>query len=150
MAIYGRAGGTGRQAEVRLTLSDCVLHFWGFAPFRGIFLACKVLKLRRLCLAAAHLDKAKSTFTLIVSPTEVSMGAHRKHRKKRPSMKNCGTQASARNFDYPEKSKGSEIASKIRKRANALTDKQREEYFRRGMQIIYGGNGTKEAVRSRH
>ena len=78
------------------------------------------------------------------------MSTQRKHRKKRPSMKKCASKSSARNFDYPQKTEGSEIASKVRKQANALTEKEREEYFRRGMQIIYGGNGTKEAVRSRH
>ena len=54
-------------------------------------------------------------------------------------MKKCGS-LKARNFVYPEETKGSKMAAKIRKEANSLTEQQREEYFKRGMQIIYGGN----------
>jgi hypothetical protein len=50
---------------------------------------------------------------------------------------------------YPDKTTGSEVAAAIRKKANGLTDQQRENLFKKGMQIIYGGNGTKEAVRTR-
>jgi hypothetical protein len=64
-------------------------------------------------------------------------------------MKKCVPQPKARNFEYPEHTKGSEMAARIRKEANALSDAERKELFRQGMQIIYGG-GTKEAVRARY
>ena len=50
---------------------------------------------------------------------------------------------------YPDKTLGSEAASAARKKANRLTDTERENLFQKGMRIIYGGNGTKEAVRTR-
>lgn len=72
-----------------------------------------------------------------------------KNKKRDAAMKKCEPQAKARNFVYPDKTSGSEIAARIRKEANALTDKEREDLFRQGMQIIYGGNCAKEAVRAR-
>lgn len=50
---------------------------------------------------------------------------------------------------YPDKTSGSAAAADIRKKANGLTDEERENLFKKGMQIIYGGNGTKEALRAR-
>jgi hypothetical protein len=47
-------------------------------------------------------------------------------------------------LDYPDETQGSKLAAEIRKRANGLTAKQRAEYFRKGMAMIYGGTGTKE------
>jgi hypothetical protein len=51
-------------------------------------------------------------------------------------------------LDYPDETQGSRLASEIRKKANGLTAKQRAEYFRKGMAMIHGGNGTKETSRS--
>jgi hypothetical protein len=48
--------------------------------------------------------------------------------------------------DYPEKTAGSEAAARGRARANKMTDAQREEYFRRGMAMIYGGQLSKKTV----
>jgi hypothetical protein len=55
----------------------------------------------------------------------------------------------AKNFHYPEKTSGSRVAKKLRSEANKLTESQRENLFKRGMQIIYGGTGTTEATRAR-
>jgi len=51
-------------------------------------------------------------------------------------MKKCKPQPKARNFEYPEHTSGSTIAARIRKEANTLTDAEREELFRQGMQIV--------------
>jgi hypothetical protein len=53
-----------------------------------------------------------------------------------------------RNYEYPEKTRGSEAARRIRAKANKLTAAERAELHRRAMQLIYGGTGDKEAVRS--
>jgi hypothetical protein len=53
-----------------------------------------------------------------------------------------------RNYDYPEKTRGSEAARRIRAKANKLTSAERAELHRRAMQLIYAGTRTKEAVRS--
>ena len=52
-----------------------------------------------------------------------------------------------RNYEYPEKTRGSEAARRIRTEANKLTAAERSELHRRAMQVIYGGTGNKEAVR---
>lgn len=49
---------------------------------------------------------------------------------------------------YPEKTKGSEAASNVRKLGNSWSERKREELFEQGMQIIYGGSGNKAKVRS--
>jgi hypothetical protein len=49
--------------------------------------------------------------------------------------------------DYPDQTRGSKLAAEIRKKANGLSAKQRAEYFRKGMSMIYGGQGEKEASR---
>jgi hypothetical protein len=51
-------------------------------------------------------------------------------------------------MDYPDQTRGSKLAAEIRKKANGLSPRQRAEYFRKGMSIIYGGEGTKEAPRA--
>ena len=51
-------------------------------------------------------------------------------------------------IDYPKETQGSKLASEIRKKANTLNDTQRENLFKRGMQIIYGAAG--KATRARH
>jgi hypothetical protein len=48
--------------------------------------------------------------------------------------------------DYPDKTPGSEAAARLRAKANKMTDAQREEYFRRAMVLIYGGQLRKETV----
>ena len=55
-----------------------------------------------------------------------------------------------RNYDYPEKTRGSEIARRIRTSANKLTSAERAELQRRAMQLIYAGAGNKETTRSGH
>jgi hypothetical protein len=55
-----------------------------------------------------------------------------------------------KNFTYPESTAGSKAAKRLRTEANKLSEQDRESLFKRGMQIIYGGTGTKEAVGARH
>ena len=40
-------------------------------------------------------------------------------------------------LDYPDQTRGSKLAGEVRKKANALSPKQRAEYFRKGMAMIY-------------
>jgi hypothetical protein len=56
----------------------------------------------------------------------------------------------SKNFAYPETTSGARAAKRLRAEANKLTERQREDLFKRGMQIIYGGTGTKEKVGSGH
>lgn len=49
--------------------------------------------------------------------------------------------------DYPRETDGSRLAAKLRKRANALSDKERENHFQAGMAMIYGG---RPAAGARH
>jgi hypothetical protein len=49
--------------------------------------------------------------------------------------------------NYPQDSKGSRMAAKLRKRANQLTDEEREGHFQAGMSIIYGGQQAASARR---
>jgi hypothetical protein len=65
-------------------------------------------------------------------------------------MKKCDSQLKSRNFDYPDQTEGSQLAANVRKEANGLTENQRSEFFKRGMQIIDGGPGAKEKVPSGH
>ena len=55
-----------------------------------------------------------------------------------------------KNFVYPENTSGSKSAKRLRTEANKLSEQKRENLFKRGMQIIYGGTGTKETVGARH
>lgn len=48
--------------------------------------------------------------------------------------------------DYPLVTHGSRIAARGRRKANRMTDAQREEHFRRGMVLIYGGQLAEKAV----
>lgn len=61
-------------------------------------------------------------------------------------MKKAIQARAQRNFDYPTDSKGSQVAARVRADANNLTESQREELFKKGMQLIYGGTGAKETV----
>lgn len=55
-----------------------------------------------------------------------------------------------KNFAYPETTTGARAARRVRAEANKLTERQREDLFKRGMQTIYGGTGTKETVGAGH
>ena len=48
--------------------------------------------------------------------------------------------------EYPAATHGSRVAAHGRKKANKMSDAQREEYFRKGMVLIYGGELPKKAV----
>src|SRR5205814_1693500 len=63
-------------------------------------------------------------------------------RKPRKSMSKCTPKAKKKNFAYPDTTKGSEIARRLREQANGLTESKRESLFEQGMQIIYGGPAT--------
>jgi hypothetical protein len=43
----------------------------------------------------------------------------------------------SKNFVYPETTSGVRAAKRVRAAANKLTERQREDLFKRGMQIIY-------------
>ena len=67
------------------------------------------------------------------------------------NLVNMGNKARhTKNFVYPESTAGSKAAKRLRTEANKLSEPDRENLFKRGMQIIYGGTGTKEAVGARH
>jgi hypothetical protein len=55
-----------------------------------------------------------------------------------------------KNFVYPDTTAGSKAAKRLRTEANKLSEQDRENLFKRGMKIVYGGTGTKEAVGARH
>jgi hypothetical protein len=55
-----------------------------------------------------------------------------------------------KSYVYPENTSGTKAAKRVRAEANKLTERQREDLFKRGMQIIYGGTGTKETVGAGH
>ncbi len=50
---------------------------------------------------------------------------------------------------YPNHSEGTELGAKIRQKANQLTAPEREEFFEKGMVIIYDRKRSKEATRPR-
>ena len=64
----------------------------------------------------------------------------------RATMKKGTTMHRQRNSDYPTTTKGSQIAARVRAESNKLPEAQRDALFKKGMQLIYGGNGTKENV----
>ena len=51
--------------------------------------------------------------------------------------------------EYPKVTDGSKWAAEIREEANSLTEKQKSDLFRQGMQIVYGG-ARKQKARARH
>jgi hypothetical protein len=55
-----------------------------------------------------------------------------------------------KNTVYPDQTAGAKTARRLRSEANKLTEQQREELFKRGMQIVYGGAGSKETVGAGH
>lgn len=54
-------------------------------------------------------------------------------------MKSFSPKQAARNFDYPEKTKGSEIAAQVRSDANNVSEDERAALFDLGKELIYGG-----------
>ena len=48
--------------------------------------------------------------------------------------------------EYPPVTHGSRVAARGRQKANKMSDAQREEYFRKGMVMIYGHGLPKKAV----
>ncbi len=58
------------------------------------------------------------------------------------------TNVGGRNHDYPDSTSGSVIARRVRSKANTLSEAERERLFNMGMQIVYGGSGQKERVRT--
>jgi hypothetical protein len=63
--------------------------------------------------------------------------------------KKCGA-PSTKDFGYPGVTTGSETVAKARKEANGWSESKRDRLFERGMQVIYGGSGSNEKIRSRH
>jgi len=47
------------------------------------------------------------------------------------------------NLVYPIETKGSKLAAQLRSEANSLSDQQRADCFKLGMQLIYGGSPSK-------
>lgn len=62
------------------------------------------------------------------------------------AVKKGNSPAARRNFDYPVETDGSRLAHDVRTQANRLSETQRASLFKQGMQVIYGGSGTKEKV----
>ena len=52
--------------------------------------------------------------------------------------------------DYPDQTAGGKLAAEARTAANGLSESERDELFKRGMQVIDGGSGDKETARARH
>jgi hypothetical protein len=52
----------------------------------------------------------------------------------------------SKNFVCPETTLGACAARRVCAEANKLTERQREDLSKRGMQIVYGGTGTEEKV----
>ena len=52
--------------------------------------------------------------------------------------------------DYPDQTAGSKLAAEARTAANGLSESERDELFKHGMQVIYGGSGDEETARARH
>ncbi len=68
-------------------------------------------------------------------------------RKVGGAVKKRGPASPKKKLDYPEETAGSRMAREIRVRANKLTKEERDELFKRAMQVYYGGSWPKEAAR---
>ena len=55
-----------------------------------------------------------------------------------------------KDVEYPDQTAGSKLAAEARTAANGLSESERDELLKRGMQVIYGGSGDKETARARH
>ena len=53
-----------------------------------------------------------------------------------------------RDFNYPDQTKGSRLAGRVRKEANHLSEPQRAELLNEAMRTFYGGPPGKKAVRA--
>ena len=62
------------------------------------------------------------------------------------TMKTKSQKLTRKPIDYPATTQGSRVAARGRKKANLMTDEQHEEYFRRGMVLIYGGRLPEKTV----
>lgn len=51
-------------------------------------------------------------------------------------------------FNYPDQTKGSRLAERVRKEANHLSEPQRAGLLNEAMRIYYGGPPAKKAVRT--
>jgi hypothetical protein len=69
--------------------------------------------------------------------------------KSHPMKKGNLPAATRRNFDYPTETNGSRLAQRVRAQANRISETDRAALFKQGMQVIYGGSGTKEKVGGR-
>ncbi|MBI3417328.1 MAG: hypothetical protein HY043_18710 [Verrucomicrobia bacterium] len=61
-------------------------------------------------------------------------------------MKTKSQKPARKPVNYPATTLGSRVAARGRKKANAMTEEQLEEYFRRGMVLIYGGQLPEKTV----
>jgi hypothetical protein len=66
--------------------------------------------------------------------------------KRSAGMSKTGKQP--KNEEYPEQTEGCAIAAKARAEGNTLSDEKREDLFRRGMAMIYGGD-ARQTTRTR-
>jgi hypothetical protein len=48
--------------------------------------------------------------------------------------------------DYPASTHGGRVAARGRQKANKMSEAEREEYFRKGMVLIYGGDVPKKSL----
>jgi hypothetical protein len=63
--------------------------------------------------------------------------------------KKVGMRANKRSKAYPDQTAGSKLASKVREKANKLSDQKRAELFKRGLSMIYG-TPNRQTASSRH
>lgn len=49
-------------------------------------------------------------------------------------------------IEYPEKTRGSAMAAKLRKKANTLTEPEHDENFRSAMALIYAGGRRRKTA----
>lgn len=53
----------------------------------------------------------------------------------------------AKKIEWPEATEADRVAAEIRQRCNKLSKEQREELFKRAMQVYYGGSWPTKATR---
>ena len=54
-----------------------------------------------------------------------------------------------RNYEYPDDTKGTRIAKSVRKETSDLADDKRNDLFKQGMRVIYGGADNSKKVSRR-
>ena len=62
-------------------------------------------------------------------------------------MKKRADKAARKKLDYPEHTEADRMAADLRQRCNKLSREERDELFKRAMQVYYGGSWPKEASR---